>query len=307
MQILNIAAAAVALAPLAAAHYDFPVPQPIQRRDAPDIGRGCAAEAPKHVYDNVARMANQDTTFSRAGLSSCTRPIQIDTYFHAAVPRNASSSYMSVEQMRKQLDAMNTAYAPNNIQFVLKNASRIADDRISDFTYTGKQGVEGSRNKALEAYWKQTRVGSYKDLHVWFYDTTPELLGICSFPDSDRPESEKWLDGCHVDGNSLPGGRLRNYNLGGTAIHEVGHWFGLFHVFQDQDCSAPGDLVADTPAQSKVTSGCPVGQDSCPSSPGVDSIHNYMDYSYDTCYEEFTEGQENRMHNLFRNIREIMW
>ncbi|KAJ1324580.1 Pregnancy-associated plasma protein-A [Microdochium nivale] len=306
MHILNIAAAAVALAPLAAAHYDFPVPQPLEKRDAP-LTRGCASKHSEQVYEQARQFANKDTTFGRAGLSSCSRPLQVDTYFHAAVPRNASSSYMSVAQMQKQLDVMNIAYAPHDITFVLKNATRIADDRIADFSYTGSQGVQGSRNKALEAYWKQTRVGDYKTLHVWFYNSTPDLLGICSFPDSERPESEKWLDGCHVDGNSLPGGAYKNYNLGGTAIHEVGHWFGLFHVFQDQDCDAPGDLVSDTPAQSEVSQGCPLSQDSCPSKPGVDSIHNFMDYSYDTCYEEFTEGQENRMHNLFRNIREVMW
>lgn len=39
-------------------------------------------------------------------------------------------------------------------------------------------------------------------------------------------------------------------------------------------------MVADTPPQSKKTSGCPSSQDSCPGG-GVDSIHNYMDYSYE--------------------------
>lgn len=60
----------------------------------------------------------------------------------------------------------------------------------------------------------------------------------------------------------------------------------LAHVFQDKNCTAPGDLVADTPAQSiptgngdYVSVGCPVGKDTCPNQPGLDSVKNYMDYT----------------------------
>ena len=70
------------------------------------------------------------------------------------------------------------------------------------------------------------------------------------------------------------------------------------HVFEDYTCnpSDAGDLIADTPQQSISTDGCPVNpvQDSCPSDPGVDSIHNVMDYSYDSCYEGFTADQVER-------------
>ena len=64
--------------------------------------------------------------------------------------------------------------------------------------------------------------------------------------------------------------------------------FGLFHVFQGQVCYGDGDFVDDTPLQSVATSGCPVTQDSCPSADGYDSIHNYMDYSFDRWYVFFS-------------------
>ena len=60
--------------------------------------------------------------------------------------------------------------------------------------------------------------------------------------------------------------------------------------------------MADTPAQSGPTTGCPEGQDTCPA-PGLDPIHNYMDYSYDTCYTMFTAGQTSRMQTMFSAYR----
>lgn len=66
-----------------------------------------------------------------------------------------------------------------------------------------------------------------------------------------------------IDYSTLPGGTAYGTNLGHTATHEVGHWFGLIHVFGDNySCDDEGDLVDDTPQQSVSADGCPVNQDS---------------------------------------------
>ena len=41
-------------------------------------------------------------------------------------------------------------------------------------------------------------------------------------------------DGCNVLAGSMPKAPfpVYGYNLGKTAVHEVGHWFGLLHTFQ---------------------------------------------------------------------------
>jgi len=85
------------------------------------------------------------------------------------------------------------------------------------------------------------------------------------------------------------------YNLGRTVTHEVGHYLGLEHTFAG-GCSGTsytnGDWIVDTNPESSPTGGCPNSRTSC-GQPAP--IHNYMDYSYDICMNQFTPEQANRM------------
>jgi len=148
-----------------------------------------------------------------------------------------------------------------------------------------------------ESYRSQTRLGGANALNIWLVDF--DYLGIATFPWDYSSDPD--IDGIRVQYSSLPGGTATNYNLGETATHEAGHWFGLYHTFQG-GCTSTNDEVSDTPAQSSSTSGCPAGRDSC-SLPGLDPIHNYMDYSYDSCYTNFTSGQSSRMDQAWTAYR----
>jgi pregnancy-associated plasma protein-A len=132
------------------------------------------------------------------------------------------------------------------------------------------------------------------------YLTTAGIyLGWAYLPDVTE-KGNAYLDGVVVDWESLRGvsdAYAGRYDQGETATHEVGHWLNLEHTFFG-GCNAKGDFVADTPPERTPTSGCPAGKDTCPD-PGLDPIHNYMDYSYDQCYTEFTAGQTARMQDAW--------
>ena len=125
------------------------------------------------------------------------------------------------------------------------------------------------------------RQGRYSDLNMYYLDDL-SAYGYCYYPGSSRTNSTGfWRDGCTVMATTVPGGSEEPYNEGMTSVHEAGHWFGLIHTFGETEngCDGPGDEIHDTPAQKTESRGCPVGRDSCPGKPGLDPIHNYMDYS----------------------------
>jgi hypothetical protein len=83
--------------------------------------------------------------------------------------------------------------------------------------------------------------------------------------------------------DALPGGKRKRRTEGKIAIHEVGHWLSLKHVWGDADGCTPNqdDGLEDTPRQSTSTVGCPDQSsespaDTCPYHSGLDNVHNYM-------------------------------
>ncbi|KXJ96067.1 metalloprotease [Microdochium bolleyi] len=252
--------------------------------------KGFACNAPEPSHDQIEDARAFYTAF-KAGAHTQARaraPFAVNTYVHVVAA--STSKYITQTQVNNQIKALNTAYAPHDISFKLVS---------TDFT-TNSGWAQDSDEMAMK---KKLRKGAYKDLNLYFVETPADgALGYCYFPVSNPSSQDLTTDGCTIMAQSVPGGTAAPYNLGGTAIHEVGHWMNLFHTFQG-GCTG-GDSIDDTPAQASASSGCPTGRDSCPNKAGVDPIHNYMDYSDDKCYTEFTAGQDARMHNAWENFRQ---
>lgn len=88
------------------------------------------------------------------------------------------------------------------------------------------------------------------------------------------------------------------FNKGRTAVHEIGHWLNLNHIWGDDGAACSGsDNVGDTPNQGAENYDCPsFPHISCSNGPGGDMFMNYMDYTNDGCMYLFTAGQKARMH-----------
>jgi hypothetical protein len=226
------------------------------------------------------RLAAKGASSVSAGPGSA---VTVPVYVHV-MRDDAGRGDVTKSQISQQVAVLNSDFSQTPYSFVLAGV-----DRYNNTTWHTDHQSAGYRS--------QTRQGGANALNIWLVDF--KYLGIATFPWDYARKGE--IDGIRVNFDSLPGGSITNFNLGGTATHEAGHWFGLYHTFQG-GCTELNDEVADTPAQSGPTSGCPEGRDSCPL-PGLDPIHNYMDYSYDSCYTEFTPGQTARMNDAWAAYR----
>ena len=150
----------------------------------------------------------------------------------------------------------------------------------------------------------------YRYLNVWLADFSGStLLGYATFPGNSTLAG---LDNLETDQTagvvllSYSVGSISNpnlatpYDMGRTATHEIGHFFGLRHIWGDGTCAT--DYCADTPAQDAATSGCPATgtlNNCVPSGPKM--FENYMDYTDDACLNTFTNDQSLRCQTVMAN------
>jgi hypothetical protein len=187
---------------------------------------------------------------------------------------------VSDAQIIEQLNVMNDAYAGTGLSFYLLSIDR-TENRAWAKMITGTASEEEAK-MALA-------VDPAHTLNI--YTGNPSrALGWSYFPWS-YPESSH-MHGIVLFYELLPGG---SYNREGiSAVHEGGHYLGLYHTFQG-GCSEPNDYCDDTPQEAHELKTECVEEDSCPDDPGMDPIHNYMNYGRDFCLYEFTLDQIARM------------
>ncbi|MFI7210750.1 zinc metalloprotease [Micromonospora maritima] len=260
------------------------------------VREGATAQEPELYSTNEANAYGVIKDVPRLANGS----VRIPTIFHMVSDHELSAAEKARWNtlIAAQMTVLNDSFAGRTAADASDTPFRFS---LVDTTWTVNSAwytvVPGKNERDMK---KALYTGDSRTLNVYAANIGDGLLGWAYFPKGYN-NGRDYIDGVVMLDESMPGGTAGKYALGDTLTHEVGHWLMLEHTFA-HGCSASGDFVADTPREAAPQFNCPVGADSC-TAPGLDPIHNFMDYTQDSCMNMFTPGQADRMSDAWVAFR----
>tara|TARA_B110000483_G_scaffold66477_1_gene83183 strand:- start:13126 stop:14673 length:1548 start_codon:yes stop_codon:yes gene_type:complete len=295
-----------------------------------------------HSLFNAAKLHSEEFHAHKSTNAAPDTIFRIPVVFHVVF--NGSNQNTNYALLQSQLDVLNEDFRrlngdTSNTRAIFKN--RASDVGFEFFFATidpegnPSNGVTRTSTSTTFSFFnldamKSSSSGgkdawdSDKYLNIWVCDLGGAILGF-AYPPSNAPN---WPAGqgagnpgeegvvLHYEvvgrNNPLASGQLSIADRGRTAVHEVGHYWGLRHIWGDSgnpflgtpDCDlTQDDGFLDTPhmGNNSQQAGCSFNKNSCtngetPDEP--DMVENYMDYSTESCQNMFTQQQAGLMRSM---------
>lgn len=275
----------------------------------------------KKIENQLASLDHESTWLSRDEAPIITVPVVVHVLY-----RNESQN-IPMDQIQAQIDVLNRDFAGLNADMdkvpspfrevagFTRIQFKLADqDPEGNFTNGVTRTLTTVENIGSQAVYHRPERGGVAPwptphyMNVWVCELEGNALGFAILPSAQMSER----DGIVMSPRAFGvGGTTQQspYNLGRTFVHEVGHYFGLRHLWgEDNESCSSTDYVSDTPVQLKENFGCknfPVF--SCSGEPNGDMFMNYMDYGNDSCMLFFTRGQVGLMYLILRTNRKTLF
>ncbi|KAK1569483.1 uncharacterized protein LY79DRAFT_528565 [Colletotrichum navitas] len=228
------------------------------------------------------------------GFDNCkaVESLEVAVYFHymRTSPTAARPNELEARVEAQQVDTLNEALGAVRINFRLMALNWWEPKANEDWSKVSR------REHKLREWQNRTRAPGKLVLTVWMVNgirdggkDDRELNSYATFP------NEKLDD---VDGIVIEEARVQGVDAT-TLVHDVGHWFGLGHTFNEvgQECLIQSGLTNATQTSGKRDVVFQCSQVTCAGGPAVD-VNNYMSYSScrgKTPRDGFTTDQKARM------------
>ncbi|RYF84985.1 MAG: zinc metalloprotease, partial [Chitinophagaceae bacterium] len=243
------------------------------------------------------------------------------------VGTNISQTLIQQQVLQLNKDYANLSNSPyassanTNIQFALAqkdpNGNILAEPGIDRFNYTSKgltapPYTVGSANPLDNQLTNSVKPATIWDptryINIWVLEMESGILGIATFPSSsgladltggDNNSTAGVAIGPSTVGSIFLPSSCDQYTKGKTLTHELGHFFGLRHIWGDAACG--NDFCGDTPTHQGQNGGVPTHPKANSCGTSDEMFENYMDYTDDVILNTFTADQVARMQAVLTN------
>lgn len=289
-----------------------------------EIFSGCATD--QLMHNNTAlRIAQKDLdaeaykyfTEGKNKVFNSTTTVSIAVVVH--IIHNGGTENISDAQVQTAIANLNAKFAQSNnyqIQFCLAqrdpqgNSTTGITRNVSSLT-TETMEVDDIALKNIDRWTPTCYLNIWVVKEILSQSMGSSVVGYAYLPSAH---------GSNTDGVVIEANYFGNSSTNDAVItHELGHYFGLYHTFQNgcnnNNCLLDGDQVCDTPPDQTTFATCVPPSNSCNTDANDPSANNpfnndiadysddYMDYSDLSCYTKFTAGQYSRMQYYLTTIR----